>query len=64
MAALDGAAARALRAVGMAAVSRMAPGAALRALDGIADRGPPPRTYASQSQPSAHTSGQPQPPQQ
>ncbi|MDJ1135630.1 FAD-dependent monooxygenase [Streptomyces iconiensis] len=52
----------ALRNAVIGAVTRLAPGAALRVMDGIADWSPPQRTYASQSRSSAHTSGQSRPP--
>ncbi|MGP3976002.1 hypothetical protein ACTWQF_18790 [Streptomyces sp. 8N114] len=49
---LSSAPARALRNAALAAVSRLAPAAALRAVAGIADWCPPERTYAAQTQSS------------
>ncbi|GHG78019.1 FAD-dependent monooxygenase [Streptomyces griseocarneus] len=53
---LTAAPAVALRDVGIAAVSRFAPGALLRGFDGIADWRPPVRTYAAQTERTNRTS--------
>ncbi|WP_432106600.1 hypothetical protein [Streptomyces sp. AA1529] len=50
---LTGAASCLLRDAALVTLDRLAPAAALRAFAGIADRRPPPRTYAAQSQSAA-----------